>query len=402
MGWIGMRSSPSELWDYVSPFETHEYVRRIYCELHGLSQPKADKVGQITAAFAQGRMYFSSAEAAPLGVKPVLLYYGASALLAGLALIRDKKLTQQNWRSAHGLTTAGWQDILYNKEADLLELAIKATPKGTFRHVVENVWQGHVETLYFGRERPSETAPYRHRLGGVNFLDDGSCVTFSDLVSRSRYTGGLYGSATERPRSLLRAIVWMNPKKGPAGVHVTMLPVEVQRASWLFDDARAAGLQMLGSENRPRGAVFPRGDIDRDGKPDLLPVFHFESLGLEGLGQISVCESMPNGDKPSELLKLYLIAYIVGMFARYFPSQWLNVNRGTCSGPDTAMFISAVTAIERNFIREFSAQLAVVNNDPHFFGEHFGFQAQMMGPDWRSGIGGTGSGVPIIGQVTSP
>ena len=159
---------------------------------------------------------------------------------------------------------------------------------------------------------------------------------------------------------------------------------------------------MLGSENRPRGAVFPRGDIDRDGKPDLLPVFHFESLGLEGLGQISVCESMPNGDKPSELLKLYLIAYIVGMFARYFPSQWLNVNRGTCSGPDTAMFISAVTAIERNFIREFSAQLAVVNNDPHFFGEHFGFQAQMMGPDWRSGIGGTGSGVPIIGQVTSP
>jgi hypothetical protein len=140
MGWIGMRSSPSELWDYVSPFETHEYVRRIYCELHGLSQPKADKVGQITAAFAQGRMYFSSAEAAPLGVKPVLVYYGASALLAGLALIRDKKLTQQNWRSGHSLTTAGWQDILYNKKADLLELAIKATPKGTFRHVVENVW----------------------------------------------------------------------------------------------------------------------------------------------------------------------------------------------------------------------------------------------------------------------
>ena len=146
-------------------------------------------------------MYFESAGLAPLGVKPVLLYYGASALLAGLALIRDKKLTQQNWPSGHGLTTAGWQDILYNKRPDLLELAIKATAKGTFRHVVETVWQGHIERVYFGKSVLSDTAPYRHRLGSVNLLHDGTCVSFSDLVSRSRYTGGLYGSATTRPPS---------------------------------------------------------------------------------------------------------------------------------------------------------------------------------------------------------
>ena len=40
---------------------------------------------------------------------------------------------------------------------------------------------------------------------------------------------------------------------------------------------------------------------------------------------MSVCEAMPNGDKLSELLKLYLMSYIVGMVARYYPAQWLAV-----------------------------------------------------------------------------
>ena len=109
---------------------------------------------------------------------------------------------------------------------------------------------------------------------------------------------------------------------------------------------------------------------------------------------------MPNGDKPNELLKLYLMAYVAGMFARYYPSQWLAVIRGTSSAPDTAVFVSAVTAIERNFVREFSAQLAVLGDDPHFFSEHFGYQARMVAPDWRCYIGGTGSGEPVIATST--
>ena len=101
MAWISMQSTRNELWDYVSPYETYEHVRRIYSQFHGLSGvPDQRKIEQIAAAFGQGRMYFASADSAPLGVKPVLLYYGASALLAGLALIRNKNFTQQYWPAA--------------------------------------------------------------------------------------------------------------------------------------------------------------------------------------------------------------------------------------------------------------------------------------------------------------
>ena len=116
MAWIGMRSTHQELWDYVSPYETQEHVRQVYGELHGLADPDKDKIGQIAGAFGQGRMYFTSAELAPLGVKPVLLYYGASALLAGLALTRNARLTQKQWPSSHGLTPVGWRELLYDPE----------------------------------------------------------------------------------------------------------------------------------------------------------------------------------------------------------------------------------------------------------------------------------------------
>ena len=392
MAWIGMRSTHQELWDYVSPFETHAHVRQIYGGLHGLADPDEDKIAQIAGAFGQGRMYFASAELAPLGVKPVLLYYGASALLAGLALTRDTRLTQKEWPSSHGLTPVGWRGILYDPEGDVLQLAVRAT-KGTFRHVVDTVWHGHIETVLYGRRDRRETAPYTHRLGEIRFVEDGSRVTFADLVSRSRYTGGLYGSATKRRRSLLRATVWMDPKEGPSGVHVGLGVGERQGKCWLIEEARRACIPLLGSEENPYGAVFPRRDYDKSGEPDLLPVFHYEDWG-----RMSVCEAMPNGDRLSELMKLYLMSYIVGMVARYYPAQWLAVIRGTSSSSDTAMFVSAVTAIERNFVREFAGQLAVLGDDPHFFSEHYGHQARMIAPDWRCHIGGTGWGKPIIGE----
>lgn len=392
MGWIGMGSTHQELWDYVSPFETHEHVRQIYSALHGLPNPDEDKIAQIASAFGQGRMYFGSAELAPLGVKPVLLYYGASALLAGLALTRDAQMTQKAWPPSHGLKPVQWKSTLYESGGDILQLAVKAT-KGTFRHVVDTVWHGHIETMLYGQRNRRETAPYTHRLGKIKFVDDGSVISFADLVARSRYTGGLYGSATQRRRSLLRATIWMDPGEGPSGVHVGVDVVERQGECWLIDDAKRAGLPLLGSDAKPYGAVFPRGDYDRDREVDLLPVFHYEDWG-----QMSVCEAMPNGDKLSELLKLYLMSYIVGMVARYFPAQWLSVVRGTSSSSDTAMFISAVMAIERNFVREFAGQLAVLGDDPHFFSEHYGSQAQMIAPDWRCYIGGTGSGKSIIDE----
>ena len=395
MAWTGMQSSQSELWDYLSPFETYEYVSRVYADLHRLTERNEDKIRQIAAAFGQGRMYFGSAEQAPLGVKSVLLYYGVTALLAGLTLMRHQKLTQRNWPAGHGVARVDWKSILYKKGADILGLKIKAQ-KQQFQSIVGAVWQGHVETLFYGRTVPKETAPYVHRLGPIQFGEDGSVLTFSDLAARSRYTGGNYGSFTRRARSLSRCTVWSNPHTKPQGLHVTIAILEVKDTGWFFRHARRLDFVLLGPKDRPNGAIFPRGDLPSVVE-DSLPVFHYERDG-----QMSICEPMPNGDRPNELIKLYLMAYVVGMLARYYPPQWLEIIRGTAAAPDTSVFVSAVTAIEHDFIREFAGQLAILIDDPYFFSEHFGHQARTIAPDWRAYLGGTGTGKPIIGASSSP
>ena len=49
------------------------------------------------------------------------------------------------------------------------------------------------------------------------------------------------------------------------------------------------------------------------------------------------------------------------------------------------LLAKAVRAVEGDFITEFAQQIAVVLDDPRFFGEHFGYLSQMFAHDWRNG-----------------
>ena len=65
MGWPGADGMNRDMWDYVSPFESYDYVSRWYEGCHGGAAEPA-KVREINAAFAQGRMYFENARAASI------------------------------------------------------------------------------------------------------------------------------------------------------------------------------------------------------------------------------------------------------------------------------------------------------------------------------------------------
>ena len=68
--------------------ESFDYAARLYEHFNG-SAPDCEKIREINAAFAQGRMCFENAKSADLGVKPLLLYYGAMALAVGLVSFKS-------------------------------------------------------------------------------------------------------------------------------------------------------------------------------------------------------------------------------------------------------------------------------------------------------------------------
>ena len=126
----GIGGANRAFWDYVSPFESYDYVSRWYAKVHG---EKADiaKVREINAAFAQGRMYFENARAASMGVKPVLLYYGVLSLCTGLVLCRDREKTERTLAHLHGLSRCGWEELLATGIGNVLALKIRGEKRGT-------------------------------------------------------------------------------------------------------------------------------------------------------------------------------------------------------------------------------------------------------------------------------
>ena len=99
-------------------------------QFNGMSADCA-KIREINAAFSQGRMYFENAKSAGLGVKPLLLYYGAMSLAVGLVSFKWPDKPEGSLKSAHGLKIGGWKQVLQSGIAKVLDLEITATA-GTF------------------------------------------------------------------------------------------------------------------------------------------------------------------------------------------------------------------------------------------------------------------------------
>ena len=62
-----------------------------------------------------------------------------------------------------------------------------------------------------------------------------------------------------------------------------------------------------------------------------------------------ILEDFPNGDRLSELLRTFLISYMIGMLVRYFPSRWIALLRNEKGDLAQPVLMASVNAVERDF-----------------------------------------------------
>ena len=352
MVWTTVKGTERELWDYVGRMESFDYATRLFEQFNGLVADR-EKIREINAAFAQGRMYFENARSANLGVKPLLLYYGAMTLAAGLVSFKQPEKAAGTLKPSHGLRADDWRKVLHSGVENVLDLEIKATG-GTFRELAHVAWHWNVGKVY-GNVQKRETYPEVRNLGFVHFADGKSSLALRDLISRSRYTGGDYAAITGEPSQLHRVVVQLTEGNRMLAVRsVDLVPKDTKVE-----------------------LSFPRDD-------PAVPLWVNNDLANEQTSMTMV-DSFPNGDRLSEFIKLYLISYVLGMLSRYFPSRWMSLIRNDAGSAAQPLLAKSVRAVETKFVAEFAQQMSVIYDDPGFFGEHLGYLSQMFAHDWRNG-----------------
>ena len=180
-------------WEKLSPFESHDYVGNAYNSLHG-REPNSQRIREITACFAQGREYFLSASSASPAVKPVLTYYGASALAKGFILLRTG-MREESLKPSHGLCAVGWQQTLVGEIGQVLDICVKATA-GTFTEFVDA--GGNAQATAWWQGNPLSAGHYSTTYPRPKFLDGDMSITLDDLLSRDLRTASLYQRTTGR------------------------------------------------------------------------------------------------------------------------------------------------------------------------------------------------------------
>lgn len=288
------------------------------------------------------------------------------SLCVGLILCRQQHRREASLPQSHGLTRVEWKKTLRAGVTDVLSLRIRSCG-GLFKELAKVLWHKHVSLAFHGNLQERDTFPYIHDLGAVAMAEDGSSMSLGDLVSRSRYIGQAFAHVTGQSHRIHRATVHLDPTRGNREM-VVHFPISVGSVPAGFSKLlKEDGIEAVGE-----GLVFSRDD-------PRLPVFHYDRPHF-----MSVIEDFPGGCKLSEVVKLYLVSYILGMLARYFPSRWLSLIRNEREASAQPLLAKAARAVEEQFIREFAQQMAVFADDSQFFGDHFGEYTAIVGPDWRT------------------
>lgn len=329
-------------WENLSRYESHDYIGKWYTRRHRRTL-SASRTKEITSCFIQGREYFVSAASSANSVRPLLLYYGVLALSRGVILLRDPAKNEANLKPSHGLEVVDWQGTLARGISGILDVEIRAT-NGTFGELVTAVGSQQ-QTAWF--TLPRFAPGYFHSTyPNPKFLTDNSKIKLDDLLSRDCRLLSTYSETTGRPTRvhLCEVVADQNAVEFSIfnlGGSVTQELVET-KFGWPEGTVVNARPQARRMPIPNYFITLPHSDLNAV-KP-VIPLTQY--TGNDGM---FVLEDFSNGDRYSELLRTFLLSYILGMLVRYFPSRWIALLRNEKGDVAQPLLVGAMNAIEVDY-----------------------------------------------------
>jgi len=341
----------TDSWERLSLYESRDLLSRFFQERHG-RQLGADKAYEIIAHLAQGRGFFASARQSSELARPLLLYYGVLALSRGLILFLEPCLRECSLPSSHGIEANDWQNVLSGGIDKLPDLPLKITG-GTFgklSEVTRNV------DRYFVEGVPLDFPP-RHLLvkGGTTTIKNPTIISIKMVLERvpdlSTIFATTFGSS---PKCFQARLIILSED---TQTDVCILETDLGLPD--VDDIRSAFSLSADIPLQPSDAPWQFAinniiyrriicyRINHSSKSELLA--KLPPIKSDKEGNIYIVQPLPNGLDLSSLSLLYLIAYAMGMLARYYPSKWLSLLNGNKGDFAFPLMKAAITVVEDRF-----------------------------------------------------
>lgn len=297
----------NNIWHSLIKYESHDFLSRAY-ELKHKRTASAGRIRDIAANFVQGREYFLNAERSSITVRPLLHYYGVLALTKGLILLISSKKDSSALKPSHGLTNLNWMGTLFGSPENFGDLTVAIT-KGTFFELIEAT---------------NNTSLFRRNSSKVNWAFP---LPLPELKTRLTFRH-IAESVADLSADYS---IWSGqafPSAQLVGIRKEESDQKVRFSLASHSDEKIVRIIFAGSEftlnNNGRGiSVFLPYESD------YLPMFIQQYDSFAGIGDVHLVRPLDNTLYLNTISIYFVMAYILGMAVRYFPSTWVQLGRQT-------------------------------------------------------------------------
>lgn len=338
-------------WDTLSMYESRDFVGSWYYKKHNRKINTAN-AQSINTCFSQSREYFEAAENAAISVRPLLLYYAVLSMSRGAILLLDSTKREDNLKPSHGLEVVDWGSTLSRGISNILDVKFRAT-SGSF---VELANAARSVQVTGGKSANGNDVIFHVDYGIPKFASSGSTLTLDDLLSRDHRFLGIYDKTTNRESKVYVSHLISGTADYDIWVYARFSSEDdVRRRFGLSSDVAV----QLSAHSKIPGLTCPHFKIKGDPQKNYnqvrlqMPLTQF--LGKDAM---FVVEDFPDGDRLSELLRTFLLSYVLGMIVRYYPSKWMALLRNEKGDAAQPCLKAAIGAIASDYPKLTTSALA--------------------------------------------
>ena len=293
-------------WSNLMEFESRDLVERFFVNKFN-REPNNNKILQITSNFTQAREYLKNVERSNNTVRPLLQYYAVMSLSKGLILCLNNAITEEQMKSSHGLDVKNWNQVLKNKDFENLIISIG---DGTFSELITATTNSNYTSI---------------NSSGIQWKtfskipDKGTQYTLKNITNYFIDLEKEYNVWTDEKLLYLKFISYKTINNFRTQIAIESFN-DVQNIDLFFPDNFCSDKVVTRLENKT---------LIEYTKTDWKPNFTMERSNPFNIGSTCIIQANNDGTGLNFLGNMYIISYVFGMMARYYPSSWINLINGS-------------------------------------------------------------------------